>query len=148
MLTVVPANVDIATQQIIEMARQVDPDGDHTLGVLTKPDLVDRGSEQKVIDLVTGKDMTLKHGWILVRNLSQRELLERTVDRDIKEIEWGSKETWNCIPPDIFGIASLTGRLREAVTDNARRAFPLESATKWQMPGAGPTHVFKFVQRS
>ncbi|PLB49900.1 vacuolar sorting protein VPS1, dynamin [Aspergillus steynii IBT 23096] len=128
MLTVVPANVDIATQQIIEMARQVDPDGDRTLGVLTKPDLVDSGAEQKVIDLVNGQDMILKHGWIMVRNLSQRELLDGNADRDTQEKEWGSKEPWDKIPRDRFGIASLTARLREAVTDNARRAFPLVRA--------------------
>lgn len=132
MLTVVPANVDIATQQIIEMARQVDPDGVRTLGVLTKPDLVDSGAEQKVIDLVTGQDMILKHGWILVRNLSQRELSGTKVDRDAKEAEWGSKKPWNCIPADRFGVESLKARLREAVTDNARRAFPLVSAFRPQ----------------
>lgn len=52
MLTVVPANVDIATQEIIDMAREVDPEGNRTLGVLTKPDLVDKGAEGRVIDLV------------------------------------------------------------------------------------------------
>lgn len=50
MLTVVPANVDIATQEIIEMAREVDPPGERTLRILTKPDLVDKGAENKVID--------------------------------------------------------------------------------------------------
>lgn len=45
---VVPANVDIATQEIIQMAEDADPDGQRTLGVFTKPDLVDRGAEEKV----------------------------------------------------------------------------------------------------
>jgi len=45
---VVPANVDIATQEIIQMAEDADPHGQRTLGVLTKPDLVDRGAEDKV----------------------------------------------------------------------------------------------------
>ena len=43
MLAVVPANVDIATQEILEKAEDVDPEGIRTLGVLTKPDLVDKG---------------------------------------------------------------------------------------------------------
>ena len=47
-LAVVPANVDIATQEIIQMAEDADPFGRRTLGVLTKPDLVDRGAEEKV----------------------------------------------------------------------------------------------------
>jgi hypothetical protein len=45
---VVPANIDIATQEIIQMAEDTDPDGHKTLRVLTKPDLVDRGAEEKV----------------------------------------------------------------------------------------------------
>lgn len=45
---VVPANVDIATQEIIQMAEDADPDRKRTLAVLTKPDLVDRGAEKHV----------------------------------------------------------------------------------------------------
>lgn len=45
---VVAANVDIATQEIIQMAEDADPHGQRTLGVLTKPDLVDKGAEDKV----------------------------------------------------------------------------------------------------
>jgi hypothetical protein len=45
---VVPANVDIATQEIVQMAEDADPQGQRTLGVLTKPDLVDKGAEDKV----------------------------------------------------------------------------------------------------
>lgn len=54
MLAVVPANVDIATQEIIEIARELDPDDIRTLRCLTKPDLVDEGAEEKIIDLVEG----------------------------------------------------------------------------------------------
>lgn len=62
MLTVIPANVDVATQEILEMAKEVDPSGDRTLGVLTKPDLVDRGAESRVVDLVNGSSYKLKLG--------------------------------------------------------------------------------------
>jgi len=40
MLVVIPANVDIATQEILTLAEEADPDGHRILGVLTKPDLV------------------------------------------------------------------------------------------------------------
>lgn len=51
-LVVIPANVDIATQEILEKAEEMDPDGIRTLGVLIKPDLVDKGAEMNVVDLV------------------------------------------------------------------------------------------------
>jgi GTP-binding protein EngB required for normal cell division len=66
-LTVVPANVDIATQEIVEIAHELDPDGERTLGVLTKPDLVDKGAESKVIDLIRGEEMQVRLGWVIVR---------------------------------------------------------------------------------
>lgn len=62
MLTVVPANVDVATQEILEMAKGFDPDGERTLGVLTKPDLVDKGAEPKVIALLEGSSRVQKLG--------------------------------------------------------------------------------------
>lgn len=56
-LAVIPANVDIATQEILKMAENCDTKGQRTLGVLTKPDLVDRGAEHRIVDLVQGKSL-------------------------------------------------------------------------------------------
>jgi hypothetical protein len=48
---VVPANVNIATQEIIQMAEDADFNGQRTLGVFTKPDLVDKGAKDKVQEI-------------------------------------------------------------------------------------------------
>ncbi|CAG8945706.1 unnamed protein product [Penicillium salamii] len=122
MLTVVPANVDIATQEIIEMAHEFDPEGERTLGVLTKPDLVDRGAEEKVIDLIRGKDMQVRLGWVVVRNLGQSELLGG-IHRDAAEEKHHKKHPWSTIGCDSFGIDALKIRIRVTVTANARQAF-------------------------
>ena len=53
-LAVVPANVDIATQEILKMAGKSDIEGERTLVILTKPDLVDNRAETRIIDLVEG----------------------------------------------------------------------------------------------
>ena len=123
MLTVILANVDIATQEIIELARELDYNGQWTLGVLTKLDLVDEGAEQKVLDLLHGEDLILKHGWFLVRNLGQCELQEGGIDCNTAEEEFSRKELWNSISPDRFGINALRLRLQEAVIDNAQKSF-------------------------
>lgn len=52
MLAVIPANVDVATQEILTMAEKVDDDGHRTLGVLTKVDSVDGGAEGQVLQLM------------------------------------------------------------------------------------------------
>ncbi|RAK77758.1 dynamin family protein [Aspergillus fijiensis CBS 313.89] len=128
LLTVVAANVDVANQEIIEMAREVDPDGERTLGVLTKPDLVDKGAEQKILDIIAGRELPLKYGWILVRNLGQREMEKGIVDRDTAEAEFGKTELWSTVAVDRYGISSLKTRLQDTVTENARRTFPMVRA--------------------
>ncbi|KAL2817509.1 P-loop containing nucleoside triphosphate hydrolase protein [Aspergillus cavernicola] len=123
-LAVVPANVDIATQEIIERARDADPEGQRTLGVLTKPDLVDRGAERNVLDLIDGKSMPLRHGWVLVRNLGKSELAHGEYTREELEEDLRKKDGWNSIPDDRFGIEALRHKLKDTVTENARREFP------------------------
>ena len=125
MLTVIPANVDIATQEILEMARECDPEGSRTQGVFTKPDLVDKGAEDKVIDLVEGKTSSLKLGWIVVRNAGQQQLLDQDSNRDEVESQFFREaHPWNNLPKDKVGIASLKIRLQEVQTTQIRREFP------------------------
>jgi hypothetical protein len=76
MLAVVLGNADIATQEVVEQAEDLDPEGDRTLSILMKPDLVDKGAENAVIELVEDKRHRLKLGWHLLRNLGQVELLD------------------------------------------------------------------------
>jgi hypothetical protein len=51
------------------------------LGVLTKPDLVDRGAESGVVDLVEGRVRQMKLGWHIIRNPGQKELQDMSMDR-------------------------------------------------------------------
>jgi hypothetical protein len=119
MLTVVPANVDIATQENLEMARECDPEGSRTQGVFTK------GAEYKVIDLVEGKTSSLKLGWIVVRNAGQQQLLDQDSNRDVVESQFFREaHPWNNLVKDKVGIASLKTCLQEVQTTQIRREFP------------------------
>lgn len=124
-LTVVPANVDIATQEIIEIAEEHDTERQRTLGVLTKPDLVDRGAEQHVIDLIEGKSHQLGLGWCIVRNLSHNELLNSTSDRgELEESFFKVREPWADLNKKKVGIQALQARLIEVLAEIVRREFP------------------------
>nr|ABB30240.1 cytoplasmic interferon-inducible Mx2 [Sigmodon hispidus] len=76
-LVVVPSNVDIATTEALSMAQEVDPEGDRTIGILTKPDLVDRGTEDKVVDVVRNLVYHLKKGYMIVKCRSQQDIQEQ-----------------------------------------------------------------------
>ncbi|XP_070322899.1 interferon-induced GTP-binding protein Mx1 isoform X2 [Odocoileus virginianus] len=76
-LVVVPANVDIATTEALRMAQEVDPQGDRTIGILTKPDLVDKGTEDKVVDVVRNLVFHLKKGYMIVKCRGQQDIQNR-----------------------------------------------------------------------
>ncbi|XP_023574473.1 interferon-induced GTP-binding protein Mx2-like [Octodon degus] len=75
-LVVVPSNVDIATTEALSMAQEMDPEGDRTIGILTKPDLVDRGTEDKVVDVVQNLVCHLKKGYMIVKCRGQQDIQE------------------------------------------------------------------------
>uniref|UniRef100_A0A674EGU5 Myxovirus (influenza) resistance B n=1 Tax=Salmo trutta TaxID=8032 RepID=A0A674EGU5_SALTR len=76
-LVVVPCNVDIATTEALKMAQEVDPEGERTLGILTKPDLVDKGTEETVVDIVHNEVIHLTKGYMIVKCRGQKEIMER-----------------------------------------------------------------------
>uniref|UniRef100_A0A3B1JI66 MX dynamin like GTPase 1 n=1 Tax=Astyanax mexicanus TaxID=7994 RepID=A0A3B1JI66_ASTMX len=73
-LVVVPANIDIATTEALKMASKVDPHGLRTLGILTKPDLVDKGAEDTVVSTVNNQVITLKKGYMMVKCRGQQDI--------------------------------------------------------------------------
>ncbi|XGW25509.1 hypothetical protein V3C99_006714 [Haemonchus contortus] len=73
-LAVTPANQDFATSEPIKMAREVDPEGQRTLAVLTKLDLMDQGTD--AMDVLMGKIVPVKLGIIGVVNRSQQAIID------------------------------------------------------------------------
>uniref|UniRef100_A0AAR2IQN6 Interferon-induced GTP-binding protein Mx n=1 Tax=Pygocentrus nattereri TaxID=42514 RepID=A0AAR2IQN6_PYGNA len=73
-LVVVPANIDIATTEALKMANKVDPFGERTLGILTKPDLVDKGAEETVVSTVCNQVIPLKKGYMIVKCRGQQDI--------------------------------------------------------------------------
>ncbi|KAL6557330.1 Phragmoplastin drp1e [Orobanche minor] len=71
-LAISPANQDIATSDAIKLAREVDPSGERTFGVLTKLDLMDKGTN--ALDVLDGRAYRLQHPWVGVVNRSQADI--------------------------------------------------------------------------
>ncbi|KAI6175961.1 Dynamin-1-like protein [Aphelenchoides bicaudatus] len=71
-LAVTPANQDFATSEPLKLAREVDKEGNRTLAVLTKLDLMDRGTD--AMDVLTGRTVPVKLGIIGVVNRAQADI--------------------------------------------------------------------------
>lgn len=71
-LAVTAANVDLANSDGLKLAREVDPEGQRTIGVLTKIDLMDQGTD--VVDILAGRIIPLRLGYVPVVNRGQRDI--------------------------------------------------------------------------
>ncbi|UJR08254.1 hypothetical protein I4U23_012527 [Adineta vaga] len=71
-LAITPANIDFSTSEAVKFAKEVDPEGRRTLAVLTKLDLMDRGTD--AYDVLCGRVIPVKLGIIGVINRSQEDI--------------------------------------------------------------------------
>jgi dynamin 1-like protein len=71
-LAVTAANQDLANSDGLKMARSVDPDGERTIGVLTKVDIMDHGTD--CADVLNNKVIPLRRGHIAIVNRSQKDV--------------------------------------------------------------------------
>ncbi|KAM7274703.1 hypothetical protein ACFE04_016569 [Oxalis oulophora] len=102
-LAISPANQDIATSDAIKLSREVDPTGERTFGVLTKLDLMDRGTN--AIDVLEGRSYKLQHPWVGVVNRSQAD-----INKNVDMIVARRKENeYFATSPDYGHLASKMG---------------------------------------
>uniref|UniRef100_UPI0035901512 interferon-induced GTP-binding protein Mx-like n=1 Tax=Myxine glutinosa TaxID=7769 RepID=UPI0035901512 len=92
-LVAIPCNVDIATTEALSMAQQCDPNGERTVGVLTKPDLMDPGTEFGAIKVLNNESIVLKKGYIMVKCRSQRDIERKITLEEAIEAEKSFFET-------------------------------------------------------
>ncbi|GAA6102988.1 interferon-induced GTP-binding protein Mx1-like, partial [Tachysurus ichikawai] len=86
-LVVVQSNVDIGTSEALNMAKEVDPNGERTLGILTKPDLVDKGTEDAVVSIINNEIINLTKGYMIVKCRGQQEIQDHVTLYEAVETE-------------------------------------------------------------
>ncbi|EMC95312.1 hypothetical protein BAUCODRAFT_123770 [Baudoinia panamericana UAMH 10762] len=123
-LAVMEAPVDAETQPIFQLARRVDPKGERTLGILTKPDRLELGKEGRILRLIRNEDIPLALGWHVVKN---REHAKRDVSpekRDALEQDFFSSAPWMSLPPDLCGVTTLRTKLARTLHQSVARSLP------------------------
>ncbi|KAK6140593.1 hypothetical protein DH2020_025676 [Rehmannia glutinosa] len=117
-LAISPANQDIATSDAIKLSREVDPSGERTFGVLTKLDLMDKGtnaldpfhhftspSSPSSSCCSEGRSYRLQHPWVGIVNRSQLD-----INKNIDMIDARRNEReYFATSPDYAHLASKMG---------------------------------------
>ncbi|KAF1583071.1 UNVERIFIED_CONTAM: Dynamin, partial [Eudyptes robustus] len=123
-LAVTPANSDLATSDALKLAREVDPQGLRTIGVLTKLDLMDEGTDAR--EILENRLFPLRRGYVGVINRSQKDIVGR---KDIKAALDAERKFFLSHPgyrhmADRLGTPYLQKTLNQQLTNHIKDTLP------------------------
>lgn len=124
-LAVLPANQDMSVSDALQLARQVDPQGIRTIGVITKIDIMDQGTD--ACKMLKGEDIPLRMGYVGVKMRSQADIdnKKRVADALVDEKEWFSNHRlYSKLPPGLVGTPVLIEKLTTILFKHIRRFLP------------------------
>lgn len=125
-LAVVSAKNDFANQIVTKYAREVDPEGFRTLGIITKPDTLHAGSdsERSFIELAMNRDVQFRLGWHVLKNRDYDTRDCSAQERDDAERAFFSQGMWATLPTSHVGITSLKPRLSSLLREQILTELP------------------------
>ncbi|KAL1557856.1 Dynamin-related protein 3A [Salvia divinorum] len=123
-LAVTPANADLANSDALQMAGMADPDGYRTIGVITKLDIMDRGTDAR--NFLLGKVIPLRLGYVGVVNRSQEDISLR---RSIKDALVAEEKFFRSRPvysdlADRCGVPQLAKKLNQILVQHIKTVLP------------------------
>ncbi|XP_055388990.1 uncharacterized protein LOC129618211 [Condylostylus longicornis] len=124
-LAVVAANADMSTSDALQLARRVDPKGIRTIGVITKIDLMDRGTDAS--RMLMGDEVPLRLGYTGVRNRSQQDIRDnKTIEEALKSEKdfFSSHPVYRSLAPHMLGTQSLVEKLTRVLFRHIRTYLP------------------------
>ncbi|KAH6613151.1 P-loop containing nucleoside triphosphate hydrolase protein [Boeremia exigua] len=118
-LAVVSAKNDFNNQSITRYARQIDPKGERTLGLITKPDTLDEGSDSErfYLELAQNKDVKFRLGWHVLRNRDYTTRHSSAEERDKTEASFFNSGIWRSLPPNQAGLPNVFGQIKGGIHD-------------------------------
>lgn len=125
-LAVVSASNDYSNQKILAKVRDVDPDGQRTLGIITKPDRLPAGSgsEAAFLELARNEDVKFSLGWHVLKNREYEQRDYSLQQRKAAEDEFFRKTNWKTLPDHCRGIDALRTRLSHLLFEHVREELP------------------------
>ncbi|KAL0905225.1 hypothetical protein M5K25_027414 [Dendrobium thyrsiflorum] len=141
-LAVSPANADLSNSDALQMARIADPDGSRTIGVITKLDIMDRGTDAR--NFLLGNVIPLRLGYVGVVNRSQQDI---NLNRSIKDALANEEMFFRRQPvyhglSHCCGIPKLAKKLNQILVQHIRAVLPaLKSRINSQLVAVAKEHA-------
>ncbi|XP_061540795.1 dynamin 3a isoform X3 [Phycodurus eques] len=123
-LAVTPANMDLANSDALKLAKDVDPQGQRTIGVITMLDLMDKGTDAR--EILENRLLPLRRGYIGLVNRSQKDIDGK---KDIKTALQAEKKFFLSHPAyrhmcERMGTPYLQRSLNQQLTNHIRDSLP------------------------
>lgn len=124
-LAVLPANQDMSVSDALHVARQVDPQGLRSIGVITKIDIMDQGTDAS--KMLRGEDVPLRLGYVGVKMRSQQDIMDKKPVKDALEEEkawFESHRVYSKLAPGLVGTPVLIDKLTQILFRHIRKFLP------------------------
>ncbi|OAF70567.1 IFN-inducible antiviral protein MxE [Intoshia linei] len=124
-LAICAANTDLANADSLQLAKTVDPNGQRTIPVLTKLDLMDKGTNAR--DILDNQVIPMKHGYFAVVNRSQNDI---NIEKSMNDCREDEKKFFD----ENLGYTDISARLGsiylqkyiiKLLSDKVKKLFPL-----------------------
>ncbi|KAI5900443.1 uncharacterized protein SCHCODRAFT_02607907 [Schizophyllum commune H4-8] len=131
-LVTVPMTDDVETVAALKLAREADPEGQRTIAVLTKPDLVRTGatnSRERWRKIMEGGEAKhkLHHGYfgVLLPNDDDRSAsIPREAIRTRSHAFFSTEAPWKHMDPQRFGVANLVSYVGSLLVRLIEKSIP------------------------
>lgn len=125
-LAIITAKNDTSNQVVLEMAKAADPQGNRTMGIITKPDCLikDSPNESNFFALASNKETYFKLDWHVLRNGDFNERKNSTFDRDAVEKDFFASTIWKSLPSHKRGVEALRTRLSHVLYQQIQKELP------------------------
>ena len=125
-LCVIPANSDIWTSDSLRLAKEIDENRERTIGVLTKIDIMDQGTD--VRKFLLNEEIPLKMGYVGMINRSKQDRVNKLslAEAKIKEKEFfKSHSAYNDLSSELLGTEALINKLTKLYFKMVKENCPI-----------------------
>ncbi|KAF9258347.1 P-loop containing nucleoside triphosphate hydrolase protein [Marasmius fiardii PR-910] len=125
-----PHLADHMNQGALHLAKKFDPTGERTVGVLTKPDRIDRGDEHSWVSFIRGEEQPLRNPWFCVKQPSTSELQSGLTWDEARKLEaafFSTTTPWCDLDPmyrKYLQTSNLVDRLSIILSDLIAQRLP------------------------
>ena len=124
-LCVIPGNADMTTSDALQLCREIDPKGIRTVGVITKIDIMDKGTNAR--RMLMGQDVSLRLGYVGVKSRNQEDIMNNVPVKEALKHEreyFENHPVYSSLNQNLLGTDVLTSKCTKIMFTHIKSHLP------------------------